>query len=379
MTGLYIHIPFCQQKCFYCDFLSLPSNHDQTGEYLKALLKEMDYYSQSMDAGQVFDTVFIGGGTPSLLKIEELEEIFQALFKKFKINPVAEITIECNPESLTFEKIVRLEDLGVNRFSLGVQSFDQGLLEKMGRTHNRERAVEAIEDFKRAKVENFSLDFIYGLPQQSLEQWQESLRLALKFKPNHLSLYNLMVSEGTVFAELAKQGRLELPSEEEQVQMLEMAVALLAAENYSHYEIANFAQPGFESKHNLIYWRNQQYLGLGVGAFSYWQGERRGNTLDLGEYIKTWTEDFQPVFSEIEKITPQQEETETIIMALRLQEGISYEKMKERFQIDFLAKYEKAIDWAISSGLAEEVEGQVFRLTEKGIPVSNQVMIRFLP
>lgn len=379
MAGLYVHIPFCQSKCFYCDFASQVSSPERIEQYLQTLIREMAFYAQDARVhGLIFETLFIGGGTPSLLSEAQMHRLLTALFMNFRFQKDFEATLEANPGSLSEEKIRLAQSFGIRRFSLGVQSFEDSLLRKIGRGHTAEVARETIAALQRCQVENWNLDFIYGLPGQTLEQWRQTLQEAIHWQPTHLSLYNLIVEESTPFGQMQKQGRLELPSEEDQLNMMEIADQLTKASGYLHYEISNYCKPGYECRHNLIYWQNRPYLGLGAAAYSYVDRHRFAHSQDLQAYLNHWQEANEPLLSEDEFCTPEIERAETIIMGLRLLEGLSFEEMNRRFQIDFHKEYEETIAENLQNGWLEETASGRLRLTPLGLPVSNQVLIRFL-
>ena len=379
MAGLYVHIPFCQSKCFYCDFASQVSSPEIIERYLLTLIREMAFYAQDQRVqGLIFESLFMGGGTPSVLSEAQLHRLLSALFANFNFQKDFEATMEANPGSLTEGKIRLAQSYGIRRFSLGVQSFDDLLLAKIGRGHNAEVARETIAALKKCQVENWNIDFIYGLPGQTLEQWQDTLQEAIAWQPTHLSLYNLIVEESTPFGQMQKQGKLWLPPEAEQLKMMEIADALTKKSGYSHYEISNYCKPGFECRHNLVYWHNRPYLGLGTAAYSYLKQHRFAHSGDLQAYLNHWQAHNEPLLSEDEVCTPEIERAETILMGLRLLEGISYEEMNQRFQMDFRKEYEEAISANLQNGWLEETRSGRLRLTPLGVPLSNQVLIKFL-
>ena len=379
MAGIYVHIPFCQSKCFYCDFASQVSSQETIEQYLEALIQEVAFYAQDQRVqGRSFESLFIGGGTPSVLSENQLDRLFQAIFYHFNFVEGFEATLEANPGSLTEYKIRIAQSYGIQRFSLGIQSFEDTLLKKIGRGHTAQVARETMGALQQCRVQNWNIDFIYGLPGQSLEQWQQTLQEAIAWQPTHLSLYNLIVEENTPFGQMQKQGRLRLPEEEEQLHMMTLANTLASKAGYKHYEISNYCKPGFECRHNLIYWQNREYLGLGLAAYSYLNQHRFSHTADLKQYLKHWQIHHTPLVSEDEVCTPEIERTETILMGLRLLEGISYREMDQRFHIDFRKEYEEAITSNLNNGWLEETLDGRLRLTPTGVPLSNQVLIKFL-
>ncbi|HZW48562.1 MAG TPA: radical SAM family heme chaperone HemW [Bacillota bacterium] len=379
MIGLYLHIPFCQSKCNYCDFYSIPTSKEQRGFYLRALAEEAAWYAKDKRLqGIVFDTLFIGGGTPSILEEEELDLLFDLIDQNFSFQKAAEKTMEANPGSLTAEKICLLLRRGINRISLGVQAFQPSLLHCMGRCHTSEEAEQTILDLKNSGLKNWSMDLIYGLPGQTLADWRETLTKALQFRPPHLSMYNLIVEETTPFGHLAAEGKLQLPDEEEQLQMMQMAAKLTEEAGLLQYEISNFSLSGAECQHNLIYWHNQEYLGLGAAAFSYLDKHRFSHVADIERYIHAWQQYHHPCITENEYTTRAIELGETIMLGLRTMQGISVSEMNRRFQIDFLQYYKDAISFCTEQGWLTK-EGDRIALTSRGIPLGNQVFLRFLP
>jgi oxygen-independent coproporphyrinogen-3 oxidase len=339
----------------------------------------MAFYAQDKRVqGMIFESLFIGGGTPSILSEAQLHRLFSALFANFSFQEGFEATMEANPGSLTEGKIRLAQSYGIRRFSLGVQSFDDALLAKIGRGHTAQVARETIAALKKCQVENWNIDFIYGLPGQTLEQWQQTVQEAIAWQPTHLSLYNLIVEESTPFGQMQKQGQLCLPPEDEQLEMMDLADTLANENGYQHYEISNYCKPEFECRHNLVYWHNRPYLGLGTAAYSYLNQHRFAHTGDLQAYLNHWQEYNEPLLSEDEVCTPEIERTETILMGLRLLEGISYEEIDQRFHMNFRQEYNEAIMANLMNGWLEEtVEGRL-RLTSVGLPISNQVLMMFL-
>ena len=378
MIGLYLHIPFCQSKCQYCDFYSIPTSKEQRDLYLCALAEEAAWYTKDKRLqGVVFDTLFIGGGTPSILEEAELDRLFDLIEQNFSFHQDAEKTMEANPGSLTPEKIRLLQRRGINRISLGVQAFQPRLLHTMGRCHTSEEAEQTILNLKKSGLQSWSMDLIYGLPGQTLADWRETLNKALQFQPPHLSMYNLIVEEATPFGRLAAEGKLHLPEEEEQLQMMQLAATLTEKAGLQQYEISNFALPGAECRHNLIYWHNQEYLGLGAAAFSYLDKHRFSHVADVERYIRAWQQDHQPCIAENEYTTRAIELGETVMLGLRTMQGISISELNRRFQIDFLQYYQDAIAFCTEQGWLRQ-EGDRIALTSSGIPLGNQVFLRFL-
>ncbi len=379
LAGLYVHIPFCESKCLYCDFASGVSSQETIEVYLRALEREMAYYAADDRVKAIqFETLFIGGGTPSVLSIQQLARLLEKIHEYFHFQEQSEWTMEANPGSLTVDKIRIAQNLGVNRFSVGVQSFDNTLLKRIGRGHTAEEARQTLYGIQSCDVKNWNLDFIYGLPGQTLHQWSDTLQEAIKWQPSHLSLYNLIVEEGTPFGFMQDAGSLVLPSEDEQYAMMEVADALMQKAGYEHYEISNYAKAGFQCKHNLLYWQNREYLGVGTSAYSFLDHHRFAHTSSVKEYIHHWQEHNSPLVSEDEFTTPDIELTETILMGLRLMQGVSYQEVNRRFGIHFQERFREAIATGIQRQWLEETSQGYLRLTPQAIPIGNQVSLLFL-
>jgi oxygen-independent coproporphyrinogen-3 oxidase len=373
-VGLYIHIPFCQAKCTYCDFNSYAGLETLFDDYTTALVRQMD------QAGPVrAKTIYIGGGTPTVLPLSHLAQIVGAVHKTFAAEADAEVSIEANPGTLNAEKLAQLRHLGVNRLSLGVQSFGEQELRLLGRIHDRTQAVEAFRTARQLGFENINLDLLYGLPRQSLASWQASLESGLRLQPDHLSLYALTVEEDTPLASTISQGALPAPDPDLAADMYESAQDLLQDAGYVHYEISNWARtPGVMCQHNLAYWRNEPYIGLGAGAHSWRRGRRWSNTALPAQFVAQVLDGETPIESE-EEIDPALEMGETMMMGLRLlDEGVGLERFRERFGVALEQKYADELAELRQLGLIE-VDGERVRLSERGRLLGNQVFLRFLP
>ncbi len=359
MTGLYIHIPFCRKKCHYCNFVitSTGASSKRAG-FLSAMKKEIAHY-RGRFAKVFFDTLYFGGGTPSQLDEEEMEEVFGALRSAFRFHNGIEITCEVNPGDVDLRRARMLKSLGFNRISLGAQSFHDTTLKRLNRSHDADEITTSFHVLQEAGFKNINLDLILSLPGEMLEDVKTSLECAVKIKPKHISLYELCVEEKTVFGMQAKKGTLRLPSEETQVDMLAFARRYLKDHGFEHYELLNYCRPGFESKHNLLYWENRGYLGLGPGAFSYFDGRRFRNSETYEEYIsKIGAGDWSA--TEEETLTAEKKETESFLLALRLTRGAR----KERFSA-WLSRRRPSVDALKSGGMLAEASGYV-RLTPQG-------------
>lgn len=366
MKGIYIHIPFCLRKCKYCDFVSFSGKEDFSG-YISALAEEMSEYS-----GEAADTVFIGGGTPTVLPRAELERLLNLCFKNFKIARDYEFTVEANPGTLSGDKIKTLLDCGVNRISVGAQSFDDAELAKIGRIHDVKTAYNTICQLKEEGFDNINLDLMTALPSQSAESLTRTLDIALSLPVTHISAYSLIIEEGTPLEREYSRGELTLPSEAEDRQMYAMTVEKLKNGGFEQYEISNFAKPGFECRHNKKYWQCEEYIGLGIAAHSYMDGRRFYNTSDLGEYIsgKKHSDDVM-VLTERDKIG------EFMIMGLRMNKGVSETEFLRRFgkPVDLL--YKSELEKFCAGGFIIRKNGAI-ALSDKGRDVSNSVFCEFV-
>ncbi len=320
MTGLYIHVPFCARKCHYCNFVISTSNSPEDHrEFLAALAKEMAWIAPRF-RGKLFDTLYLGGGTPSKLTAPDTERLFSLARKNFRFREDAEVTLEANPGDIDRERASHTRALGVNRVSLGAQSFQERALVDINRSHGVRDIVESFSALREAGLGNISMDLILSLPGQTLGDAKDSLEALLRLGPEHMSLYELVVEEKTVFGHLHRQDKLNLPDEQSQVEILSLARRTLKKSGYRHYELLSYAKPGFESRHNRIYWDNGEYLGLGPAAFSYLDGRRYRNSRSVEEYLDKvrrgdWTA------CEEETLTGEKKEVESLLLALRLDEG----------------------------------------------------------
>lgn len=374
--ALYIHAPFCRRKCHYCDFASVPLEADLVKRYLSALKREAERELASWPAGWEVPSIYIGGGTPTALEPEDLEAVL-AVAALFPRAAGAEWTVEANPGTLDPAKLALLAGAGVNRLSLGVQSFDDDLLSFLGRIHTAREAEEAWDMARSAGFSNLNLDLIYAIPGQTLGAWRRTLKRALSLQPEHLSAYSLSIEPGTEFGRRAEAGSLKPVAEELDLSMYRAAQELLGEAGLKQYEISNFARPGLECRHNLVYWRNEPYLGLGPAATSYLSGVRRTNREDVGEYIRALAAGEDPTAAR-EVATLELGMAETVILGLRLTEGIAWERFYDRFGCDLRDVFADSIRRLTRAGLVEaDVQG--LRLTPRGLPVANRVFQEFLP
>jgi len=374
--GIYIHIPYCRKKCRYCDFLSY-STHDSEGRayYTVKLVEEIVSKSIVYNKEYIVDTIFIGGGTPSLLETEFLEEIVDALYSRFNISKDAEITIESNPGTIEKSKLSDILDLGINRLSIGIQSLNDGVLRYLGRIHDSGQAIKSIEDAKSTGFTNINTDMMVGIPGQTAGIWQDDFKKILELKPEHVSFYSLQLEENTPVFSDVMEGRVEETDPIIDRKMYHDAIKLLDINGYRHYEISNAALSGFESRHNLKYWSMDDYLGLGLGAHSMMKKMRFCNTDNLKEYLST---DSSVGFSVPgEPVSKADHMSEYIFLGLRKTEGILLSDFEKEYGRKFLDLYRQETENLVKRGLLEMKDGYL-KLTELGLDLSNQVFREYV-
>ncbi len=341
MFGIYVHIPFCIRRCSYCDFNSNIYGASLASAYLDALLREIEMKSESNSRyieGCTADTLYIGGGTPSLLSPGQLERFVSAVRSTFRLSEGCEITLEANPGTLNGGKLAAMREQGVNRLSIGLQTTDDERLKLLGRIHSYQDFVNSVEMARREGFENISADIIFGIPGERLEDFREDLDRVLALGLPHLSIYSLILEEGTPLWRMVSEGRACLPDEDACAEMFEHAMDRTAASGLHQYEVSNYSVPGMESRHNIMYWKNGQYLGLGAGAHSHIGMARFQNRNDINEYISDIKSGRDPVEEAIE-LCVDDEMDETIILGLRMMEGVSCEEFEERFGVSPLSAY----------------------------------------
>ena len=378
--GVYVHIPFCIRKCNYCDFLSAPADDATKKSYVDALCRELEGYRELTKEYQV-ETVYFGGGTPSVLPVEYIRQVLDTIQKNFTIDMErAELTLEVNPGTVTKDKLEEYKKLGINRLSIGVQSAKEEELKLLGRIHSFADAKNVVYWAREAGFQNLSLDVISALPGQSFESYQETLEEILKLQPEHISSYSLIIEEKTPFYELYGEGKekeSELPEEETDRAMYVYTKERLKESGYERYEISNYAKAGFESRHNSSYWTGKEYIGAGLGASSLFTNARYHNETDLLTYIKE-VEEGKDIRREIERLVESEVMEEFMILGLRRMCGVSREEFQKRFGKPMETVYGSALQKLKKNGLIT-VEGDRVALTELGIDVSNQVFIEFIP
>lgn len=404
---LYLHIPFCERKCAYCDFLSAPADLPVRISYIKKLQEEIAYYGAQYGEYQV-SSIFFGGGTPTILEGYQLAAILETVKEHFNITTDAEITVECNPGTLTAGKAEKLVQAGFNRLSMGLQSADDRELQLLGRIHNFAQFLESYDLARKAGFRNINVDLMSALPGQTLKSWQDTLQKVTALRPEHISVYSLIIEEGTPFYErFAEDERIReegghprlLPEEDVERQMYELTETFLHTKGYERYEISNYAKPGYECRHNCGYWTRKDYLGLGLGASSLVEHQRFQNTSDLKTYLEQeYSPQCEGQHERIAETIQLQEETglsqtghhihieildkksemeEFMFLGLRLMAGISRQQFEKKFQVTLNSVYGEVLRKLKGEQLIEEVAGYV-RLTEHGIDVSNYVLAEFL-
>lgn len=369
MAGIYLHIPFCKRRCIYCDFFSTTAN-DKKSTYVQALSKELELRKDYLD-GEIIDTIYFGGGTPSQLEEKDFIQLFETIYKIYTINPKAEITIEANPDDLTPQYIAMLRTLPFNRLSMGIQTFKEDTLRLLHRRHTAAQAQQAYQHCREAGFQNISIDLMYGLPGETLEDWQKDLQTALQMRPEHISAYHLIYEEGTPLWNLKEAHQVEETDEDLSVSLFKELIHTLKSNGYEHYEISNFCRPGFHSRHNSSYWTGKKYLGCGPSAHSYDGISRQWNVASLSQYIQG-----------IQKGTPYQEKEELdlytryndfIITRLRTTYGIPTHILKETFGETLFDYCMRMASPHLKQGFLT-LDNHIMKLTEKGIFISDGIM-----
>lgn len=374
--AVYIHIPFCTNKCHYCDFTAYTVKGQPVDDYLTALDREMRLVTTEVPPHTI-ETIFIGGGTPTVLTPEQMERLLEMIQAHFpNRSPQLEFTIEANPGTTTDELLKIMIAGGVNRISFGAQTFRPDLLKRLGRIHGVAEIEQSVIAAREAGFQNISLDLMFGLPDQSLEDLHHTLQSALSLHPDHFSCYSLKVEEGTLFYHLAQKDELPLPSEDEELNMYQSLRTILAEKGYHQYEISNFAKPGKESRHNSIYWLNEEYYGFGTGSHGYLQKIRYANVKSVAEYIRIIDQARRPV-SESDIVTEQEDMENFMILGLRMMKGVSRSRFQSRYHKDMMDVYGSVIQKLVDQGLLK-VEPERVVLTEKGLIFGNEAFAAFL-
>ncbi|KIY21084.1 MULTISPECIES: radical SAM family heme chaperone HemW [Mesobacillus] len=374
MKSAYIHIPFCHHICHYCDFNKVFMKGQPVDDYLDALANEMKLTVKPEQ--DVFKTIFVGGGTPTALDERQLSKLVESIQELLNFHQEIEYTFEANPGDLSKEKLVILRDAGVNRLSFGVQTFHDELLKKIGRSHRAKDVFESIENAKAAGFDNISIDLIYSLPSQTKEDFIDSIKTALSLGLVHYSGYSLIIEPKTVFYNLMQKGKLPITSEDTEAQMYDTLIDQMEKHGLHQYEISNFAIPGYESRHNLTYWNNEEYYGFGAGAHGYVQGLRRANYGPLKKYMEPVNNGDLPIMSE-HKVTREEQMEEEMFLGLRKTKGVSIRHFAKKFGINPTEFFAEQIKDGIRKGLLETNSDQIF-LTRQGRMLGNEVFQSFI-
>jgi oxygen-independent coproporphyrinogen-3 oxidase len=373
--GIYLHIPFCQSKCGYCDFYSIVDD-SLINPFLNGLLEEIDRTSSRLGTRKTFDTIYFGGGTPSLLSIKAVSKILNALSTCFHLDENCEITLEANPGTIYLSKLKELSAIGINRLSIGVQSFIDEELRSLQRIHSAKQAVDAIETTRNAGINNINVDLIFTIPNQSLKKWYYSLNQALIFHPEHISVYNLTYEPETIFYKKFKNGQINPANQDEEIEYFNTTHMHLKKSGYLHYEVSNYAKSeSFVSRHNYKYWDHTPYLGFGPSAHSFWENKRWANVRSLTEYMVCLRNHNLPQVDE-ELLDVDQLIFENIFLALRTYRGLRLAEFETRFGFNFINHYLSPIQKLIDKKLAI-IQNDHFKLTEKGMLICDEILPQF--
>ncbi|MFQ5672969.1 MAG: radical SAM family heme chaperone HemW [Nitrospinales bacterium] len=374
--GLYIHIPYCLHKCGYCDFNSHPVNSGEMDAYSRAVMRELAHYGGGAAAGREIATIFLGGGTPTTLPVSSLEKILESCRQNFSVRADAEVTLEANPATIPRQDLTRLRTAGYNRISIGAQSFNPRELKFLERVHGVEEIHATVRRARQGGFDNLSLDLMFALPGQSAEDWGYSLDRVLAENPEHISTYNLTLEPGTAFYKRAAQDQWHMPAEDHQLTLYKQSIRTLKAAGYRHYEISNFARPGRESRHNLNYWENGEYLGIGAGASSFLAGRRFKNYAPPSRYIREVQSRGDAVESN-EHPGKAQAMGETMMLGLRLLKGVDLKQFENRFQVSFSKTYGPAVAALLQKKLIALKNNRI-SLSQKGLYLADSVILEFI-
>lgn len=369
-TSAYVHIPFCTQICYYCDFSKVFIKNQPVDAYLQALIREFWSYDITE-----LRTLYIGGGTPTSISAVQLDYLLTELIRDLNLNTLEEFTIEANPGDLTVDKIEVLQKSAVNRVSLGVQTFNDKHLKRIGRSHNEAQIYSTIDALKTAGFQNISIDLIYALPGQTMDDVRSNVAKALSLNIPHLSLYSLILEHHTVFMNKMRRGKLHLPTEDLEAEMFEYIISEMERNGFEHYEISNFTKPGFESRHNLMYWDNVEYYGVGAGASGYLDGIRYRNRGPIQHYLKGVSEGNARLSEEV--LSKNEMMEEELFLGLRKKEGVSIGKFEQKFGTSFEKRYGQIVQELQSDGLLKENNGFI-QMTKKGLFLGDTVAEKFI-
>ena len=373
--AVYIHVPFCLHHCGYCDFALVANRDHLIPQYLLALENELQAHRQAAEEVIDVDTIFIGGGTPTHLTPESLQSLFTRIFQHFRPAKNAEISVEANPDGLDDERLSVLKSNGVNRLSLGVQSFDNPVLKTLERTHTGAQAIQTVERCGKW-FPNVSVDLIFGVPGQSTESWRQTLKTATSLPVRHISTYGLTFEKDTPFFRREQHGQLKRTPDELERTMYLDAIAMLSESGRQHYEVSNFAQPGFECRHNMVYWKADEYFAFGPGAASYLNGVRRTNTRSVVRWLKAW-QNGEPAVEDSEELSNEDKAREAIMLALRMRKGLNVPEFESRFGLSFKELAGDALRQHIDSGFLVN-QSDFVSLTTDGLLIADTIISDFL-
>lgn len=377
--GIYVHIPFCKQKCYYCDFISYANKEEKTKEYVKCIQKEIEIESKKYSKDEYeITTIYLGGGTPSYISTLYIENIINVIKLNYNVKDNAEITIEINPGTVNEEKILIYEKIGINRVSIGLQTTNDKLLKQIGRIHTYEEFLNCYKLVSKSKIDNINVDLMLALPNQTIEDLEESLQKVIKLKPNHISLYSLILEEGTKLEKMVSENIVKLPEEDMEREMYWKTKRILEKNGYNHYEISNFAKEGYKSKHNMNCWSQKEYLGFGVAAHSYVNRKRYCNINNIEEYVsnikKGKIENNRTVCEIQNKID---EQKEFMMLGLRKIDGIDIQEFKNKFVENPIYVFHKELEKLVNEDLVE-IDLDKIKLTNKGLDFANLVWEKFV-
>ena len=374
--GIYIHMPFCKRKCYYCDFISFENKQNEIGQYCKALIKEIQHESKNIK--ESVSTIYVGGGTPSFVDANYVKQIIEVVKSNYYIQKNAEITVEINPGTVNEEKLKKYKEAGVNRLSIGLQSTKNQLLKQIGRIHTFEEFLFSYNLARKIGFQNINVDLMLGLPNQTLEDLEDSLKQIIKIAPEHISLYSLIVEKNTQIEKMINNGDIMLPEEELERNMYWKTKEILEKNNYKHYEISNYAKEGYESKHNSNCWKQKEYLGFGVAAHSYYQNKRYCNINSIEEYCKNIEDNNirnNRITCEIQ--TNEEKRKEYMLLGLRMIDGINIQEFKNKFIDNPIYVFHKELEKLVKENLIEIDLNQI-KLTNKGLDLANLVWEEFV-
>ena len=384
MAGIYLHIPFCTKRCIYCDFYFVTTQKNPQ-PFVNALLTEIEYYATEFAHQEPIETIYLGGGTPSRLPLEEVERILDLIYARYDTSSVQEITFEANPEDLSLDYLRGLHAMGVNRLSIGIQSFFDDELAFLGRAHTASQAKEALKLVPRAGFENYSIDLIFGIPDQPPEHWAANLERAVRAHVPHVSTYGLTVEPKTVLFNLVERGRIIPPDEDEMVRRYRFTIDYLRARGYEHYEISSFAHPGYRARHNQIYWDHRNYLGFGPSAHSFWWfnlpesgAYRWSNVRNLKQYEALLSTHQLPLDMK-ERLNPDALANEYIFLRLRTSEGLDLDILEEKYGVDLLTERLEELAWLEAEEYIYRIRNSRIQLTDRGKAVCDAITSQLLP